>query len=673
MEYDKDIVVEAKRQLAILAIEHIKKVDARTLTVFQKHSIFDTLESKVNREEILPILEDPEHPDRRPIGVGPLICYLAKKDPPEACIVNMADLFFATDVVLRKASLDFFNSLVDEKIPILTSRSRESLKALGKPLLAEDNQKWRDAAVAIFDTLEEDWYCNYAAMKQCLHRNFIPGIEHFLTKTIRPTIRSVESVTVGVWEASKQYKEIQATINQIVADNSNIVDALDEYFMVLGHMPLAMDSSSVALITKWQSVHGDIKNIWDTLWAWADSVKLPLLRYHVCIYFISNPTLIPEAKYKYLWHEIAEVVFLSEDEDAGLEWTQSWNMFCDIARHYCCHLETRLPYMNGERIASQAWWLALQMCKAFTSEKEAVKNLRKETFLPELATSSRIWQIASPCIQPSSLRFLTLNTKSIFSLSLHSILGNTIEALNPQSMCKEDFKRIETAISGTILSVYPPALKKDSKITYAFDDSPLTLAKNMVNFVDEDDKQKDMINAFIFGIEKLLTTESITDLLGKISESHSGDQILIANYLKNMVYTKEVSLDDIWNAVDDSTWREAAFRKSHPMILELLRDALNEIETRYQDKWSYNLPHFYALECEKCEDEKRREDLFACTIYSSLCGNTISGIERLLKGENKYNYQDYIKHWRARLEDTHKWAPEWVKARIRPVLAVLHP
>ena len=43
MEDDKDIAVEAKRQLAVLAIKHLKKVDARTLTIFQKYGIFDSI------------------------------------------------------------------------------------------------------------------------------------------------------------------------------------------------------------------------------------------------------------------------------------------------------------------------------------------------------------------------------------------------------------------------------------------------------------------------------------------------------------------------------------------------------------------------------------------------------------------------------------------------------
>jgi hypothetical protein len=84
------------------------------------------------------------------------------------------------------------------------------------------------------------------------------------------------------------------------------------------------------------------------------------------------------------------------------------------------------------------------------------------------------------------------------------------------------------------------------------------------------------------------------------------------------------------------------------------------------------LPHYYALELEKAEDPEKKKALFTCVIYSSLCGNTVSAIQRLLKGENRHNYQGEVDNWRERLEDIQKWAPELVKARIRPILAVLH-
>jgi hypothetical protein len=259
-----------------------------------------------------------------------------------------------------------------------------------------------------------------------------------------------------------------------------------------------------------------------------------------------------------------------------------------------------------------------------------------------------------------------------FALSLQSVLGKNIESLNPQAMDKDDFEKIGDAVIGSILAVYPPLLKKDSEKIYAYDGSLLPLAKKWVDYLDKEDSKKVMLEAFIAGIEKLMKAEGVSGLLNKVAESHAGDQVLIANYLKNMIFTEEVSLDEIWKAVDESSWREAAFAKSHTMVFELIVDALNEIETRYQDKWAYNLPHFYALESDKCEDKERKEQLFACVILSSLSGSTVSGIQRLLKGENKHSYQDYVDHWRTRLEGTHKWAPEWIKARIRPVLAVLH-
>lgn len=672
MEYEKDIVVEAKKQVAVLAIEHLKRVDARTLTILQKNDIFTSLNPDEKYEGLLPILTNRDHPDRLSIGPGPVFCYLAKKDPPGAIMLNITEVLFARDIVLRKAVLDYFSYLEDGEIPILTAKNRGLLKTLGGDILSDDKQKWQDAAVALYDALEEDWYCNYAGLRQCLHRDFVSGVEQYLTKVIRPTIRSVESVTLGVWESSKQKEDIKKTLHEIVNGNSDITLALNEYLIRFGHLPLASDLSIVSLVDGWQSEHENIENIWDTLWSWADSFKLPLPRYHVCLYFASNPNLVPENKHEELWHEIAEVVFLPNDEESESDWTPFWKMFCDISKHYCYHLETRLPYRNGERIASQAGWLAFQVCRAFTLEKEDVRHLRKKTFLPELINSSRMCQIASPCIQPSSLRYLTLKTKSIFALSLQSVIGNNIESLSPDLINKEDFKKIHNALIGAVLAVYPTFIESDSDEAYAFDQSPLIMANKWITYTNEEGMQKDMMNAFIQGSEKLMKSENLTDLLEKFTESHSGDQIFIATYLRNKVFTEEVSLDEIWNVVDNANWREAAFSKSHPSILELLFDTLNEIQTRYQDKWSYNLPHFYALECEKCEDKKRKEYLFACVIRSSLCGSTVSGIQRLLKSEDKHCYQGYVKHWRGQLEENNKWAPEWVKARIRPVLAVLH-
>ena len=673
MEYDDKIIFEAKKQLAFLGVEHLSKIDARTLTIFQKNGIFESKKPDSDYKEILPIIENPDHPDRQPIGLGPLFCYQGKREPLQNTIGNIADMFLAVDMSLRQAALNYFNNLEDEELPVLTSKSRELLETLGELLVSDDCQKWRSAAVAIYDALQDDWYCNYSALKQCLVSNFIPGIGEFLTKVIRPTISSVETITTGVWAASEQKEKIVHCINQIVEESSEILDALNKYFQKLGHLPLIKELSISGLLDQWQQKKGcNNDDLWSILWNWADSFEWPLQRYHVCMYFILHPEKIPEDKNSDFWRGITEIVYMPNDEKDDLRWTQPWRMLCEVARHFCCHLENRLPYMEGERIASQAWWLAYHVCILFPSNKEEVRKLRKETFLPELTISTRVHQVASPVIKPSALRFLTLNTNSVFSLAIQSAIGKHIDSLKLESISKDDSEKIEVSINGSILAIYPAKLKKDSEKIYAFDDSVLLTAKKWVTYIDKEDQNREMTSALIAGIEKLVKFDSISDLLNKFIDTHSGDRVLIANYFRTIIFTENVPLVDIWDVINDRKWREVAFGKTHPLVFELIYESLNEIETRCQDKWAYNLPHFYALECEKAEDKDNKELLFTSVVFSSICGNSVSGIQRLLKGDKKYEYQENVNFWRKRLKQIYEWSPEWVKARVRPVLAVLY-
>ncbi|MBN2019674.1 MAG: hypothetical protein JW749_05555 [Sedimentisphaerales bacterium] len=671
MSHTKEEIKQAQKYLMTIATKHSKIVDGRTLTILQKNKIYESLNPDKTFEEVPPILNNKNHPNRISGPAGPLFFYLTQRTPPKGNIVNLTELFFATNIDIRKASFDYFSNLEDKEIPILTPNSRTILKALGEPLLSTHDKKWREAAVAIYDALNEDWYCNYAAVKQCLHGNYVDGVSEYLTKIIRPTIPSVDSVTPGVWEASEQKENILSVIDKIIDESIDIEAALNKYFLRLGHLPLRGELSIINLIDKWQAKHSTLDDIWKILWAWADSFSIPLPRYHVCAYFISKPDLVPEDNHAKLWHEIVEVIHIPNNEEEDLEWTQAWRIFCEIARHYCCHLEARLPFKNGEIIASQAWWLAVQICNLFTSKKAEVKRLRNQTFLPELTLSSRIWQIASPAMKPSSLRLLTLNTNSMFSISLQAMLGNNLDLLKPSSMTKEDHIKIEHALSGTILNVFPPKVIDDSKKVYSFENSIIDTAKKWLPYV-EDDKTKEMINVFVAGIEKLIIPADFENMVMKFTNSHYGDQLLIASYLKNMTYIEEISLDVIWKAINDSNWREAALSKSQPYVLQLIFDALNEIESRYQEKWAYNLPHFYALELEKATEPEKKKHLFGCVIYSSLCGDTVSAIQRLLKGDHKQDYEKEAEYWSQRLKETQKFAPELVKARIRPILAALH-
>ena len=89
--------------------------------------------------------------------------------------------------------------------------------------------------------------------------------------------------------------------------------------------------------------------------------------------------------------------------------------------------------------------------------------------------------------------------------------------------------------------------------------------------------------------------------------------------LRNRAYTNQIPVDVMWDLVCDNEWREAILLKSDELVLEMLFDALIQIQIRNSDKWSYQLPHFFASACEIVEDgSERRKLLFAYTISSSI-------------------------------------------------------
>ena len=156
MEYTKEEIRKVQKHLAILSFKHLKEVDARTMTIFQKNRIFESLNPSTTYEEVLPILNNKDHPNRISVSSGPLFFYLIQKNPPQAAAVNLTELLFAKNGDIRKIAFDYFSNLEDKELPSLTTKTRTLLKSLGDTLLSTDDQKWRESAVAIYDALNED-------------------------------------------------------------------------------------------------------------------------------------------------------------------------------------------------------------------------------------------------------------------------------------------------------------------------------------------------------------------------------------------------------------------------------------------------------------------------------------------------------------------------------------
>src|SRR5581483_6433195 len=90
----------------------------------------------------------------------------------------------------------------------------------------------------------------------------------------------------------------------------------------------------------------------------------------------------------------------------------------ELARHYLRHLEAIYPSRNGERLASVARWLALQIVHSPGAATNLTEALELGTVKREFQISGTRALFAKSFISRSDLRYATLFMESIWSTAL---------------------------------------------------------------------------------------------------------------------------------------------------------------------------------------------------------------------------------------------------------------
>lgn len=666
-----EVIARSKKRMAAIAIDHLKQIDTRTVTSFHKHGIFIEQKLPDIYEDTLAILQDKKHSNRIPVLDGPLLFHRKQGDKPVNLAINVSDLFFSENIKLRKAALAHFEEMITNGSCLLTPKSETIIKQQKDKFLSTTSQEWQQSAITLSDIIKDDWLSNLAAVKQCLAINFQKGVEEHLTRLIRPSISSIDSIIIGVWAATEQVEEIKKSILKCIDNSESFEDALSAYYKRFGHIPLAKELSIIQIVEEWEKRNGKIKDIWTTLWNWADEIKSPLPRYHICYFFINHANLIPQNSYSKLWDEITEIVHMPNNEDSEQQWTQTWRIRCELARHFCHHIEYSLPGTDGERIASQAWWLAEKLSSIFGVSCEELRSIREITFIPEERISSEIWSLSRPLVKPSDLRYATTLIKSMWSLSLQCQLGQNLDSLNPTCMTSESRSKIENSLCGSIISVFPISSKGKDEGIYAFDNTIIPTAYAWCD-KEKNEDMKEKIQVFIKGASKISKEEEFRAGLKKLVQTHKGDQVLILMTLRYLAYAGNAPLDLMWECISDKDWLSKLLLKFEPTIVELFFDSLLEIQTRNNDKWQFQLPHFLASVCESVQDAKRRKLLFSLVILSSIVLNSTSAINRILTGSKCSDFKESIDYWKQRIESAKYYAPLWVKAKLRAIMTCLN-
>jgi hypothetical protein len=370
-----------------------------------------------------------------------------------------------------------------------------------------------------------------------------------------------------------------------------------------------------------------------------------------------------------LWNEILNVVRESDKKGAHQPGREAWELRRDLVRHYTYHLEARLPDNKGANIACFAWWFSEQVAALFADKQDTLRFYRENWVQPALELSSHIWLVASPYIQRSFLRYVTLMVPSPWAVALLSIMGDKIEELDPGAQSDEVRAQFHEALVSHIISSLPFPVQSPGDPTFALECS---LAETVLKWAKhQPEEQRKPLEQLVATSQALGIPDELCKALRKLGELLLADQAAVAVALKAKAYTDPTIAKGVWEVISDVQWRLQVLGNVDTLVLGLLIEALSILQVHNREEWFSLLPHYIAELCEKTDNEERRRHLFFYVLHTSLTSETVSAVRRLLRGNHKARFIGLAKEYRDQVEAMRSEYPPWVAGKIRGLIANL--
>lgn len=613
-----------------------KALDARTAMIMLRNGLFQyPLKSSIP-EELWPVLENPAHACRSSEEQGPFVACFEGKRTLHA--VALTEMLLQPESRLRKASANELCRRIDESrqtYPILCPRTRRRFEELRETVVSEDLDSSLSASLELNDLFQDDYFYHLAGVKQADRLGLKDDFVTLFKRVLRPNARMIDFLCeLPISCPSRQEREAEQLRIRIIEKSSSLHELLHEFFWLFGHLPLAGDNSAAGTVRAWIGGRHPVDDPWSEVWTWANENRSPLACYHACQLFCWNPEWLPTERQRELLTTISEII-------VGAVRDGAWKLRCDLARHYCRHLEALDFGADGERVAAIAWWFAEYLGELFDS----LSSKARETCMPLLdeafRVSDEVWAIGRPPVSASSLRYGTRFSQSIWATSI---------------LC-------ELSASG-LLEHTDPETTEVSMLTQALG----TTHGKGIQCVGRDHRD------FAFEsttIERM--NAELEELVRTLPMTQNSEALAVSNEFRMQAACGNAPFECLFDSFSDPAWRTAVLVNGSDELVELVCSAA--IETTFRDSdhdWRSYLPHFIALSCEDAKQQDRKRLLFAYTVVASVASSTVSAVERLLAGENRFAYQDFVSKWRERIERVTPVAPAWIAARLRAMKCVLH-
>lgn len=653
------------------ALHHIDRIGLRALRALQDLDLIDEEVPPIGNVVDLAVLCDRQHPRRQNLPEGPLVLYVTEGDEPKRMVVELPVLFFSDDRAVRQAALECLEKMLVKDPMTLTPKTGAILKESRDALISETPGNWRSAAVAVCDALYDDVLVALHGVQQSLESGpVIEGSLNFYTpKVLHPSMTSLDSISLPIGNPERDHGTLAKLLSDMIARASNLADLCDAYLADFGFLPLAPSYSLATAVRKWLASNPDV-DAWQEVWEWANAKSTPISQYHACSVFVLFSELIPDGKLPDLWNEVLAVVQESESKEADRPEYEAWALRLDLARHYTFHLEARLPGSDGASIGCFAWWFAEQVASLFPADAGTVKFYRENWVKPASDLSSHTWLAASAPIQNSFLRYVTFTMQSPWAVALLTLMGEHLDELAPVEQAENVQMRFHEALVSNMLASLPFPLETPGDPTFALECS---FADTVLKWAEyQTEEQQKALQQLIVTSWILETEDGLCDALRKLGEFDLPTQAAVSIALKAMVYTDPAVSEGVWEVVSDAEWRKTVLGGVKQQIQDILIESLSMLLVDNRDKWCSHLPHYIAELCEKEEDEERIRILFLYVIHTSLASDTVSAVRRLLKGDQKAKFVEYVKEYRAQVEVMRSDYPPWVAGKLRGLMASMH-
>jgi hypothetical protein len=667
----REIYAAMQESMLNMGLSHVDKIGARPLRVLQHLQLWNDPEEPLGDDLDPDVISDESHPLHEKHSFGPLVFFRTDGEKPERHVRELPTLLLADNQKLRAAALQILERFLYDPELHSTPKTQTLIREQKERILSFDPLEWMPAAVAAYDALNDDFLISLAGMKQCMECEPVlaDSLKDFNRKVLFPKVSSLDTIGPTAAEGERDSSILDKMLQKVVSEMADDLPSLcDNYLKFMGFLPLAPRYSLRSVLRKFED-NGNTSTLWDTLWEWADQHSSPLATFHACSVFVLEPNLIPDGKLEETWDRILDLIAPVEN---GEDETQSsaLEVRSSLARHYLFHLESYFPENDGASVSALAWWLAERVADLFPSDPKSSGYYLENWIKPVLSQSMLIWTTAGAYVEPSYLRFLTLNGSSMWSTALFAHMGEHMDQLLEMELPEDTKMRFHNALVTNLLTSFPLQLNAAENPVFAQECSISQVVSKLAEVCD-----KEISEGLIQVLETSKSLGSVEAACGALKELDTKslvDQAAICLFLRGMIMMNPSVGEKVWDVVADADWRKEILATREANTFSMLMEILNRLMIQCKGDWSSELPHFVAEMTEQSNDDEKRSNLFYLVLHLCMASETTSAVRRLLRGNQKEQYLEQVRKYREVVVKEQNKYPAWVQAKIRGLLAELY-